>query len=195
MISPFLFLYFQNEGTNFAKVSKFLELLPNCSNNKNTFQLLCDILQPDYEWISDQLIAELKAETGQLKIEEYIDREAAILVHREFGSSRRLSESEKKEIKDLVALRTQYAKEVWMRQLALAKKYLAEQTEYNKEKDVFAQALIEKINSFIKVQRPRLRKTPSYESEQSTTAMFRERERQVKSVNRPLVQVRFCFIL
>lgn len=56
--------------------------------------------------------AELKAEKGHLKVDGYIDRESAILVFREFGGSKRLSEMEKKEIQGIVALRTQCAKEV-----------------------------------------------------------------------------------
>ena len=170
-------------------MSKFLELLPANCTNKKAFSLLCEILQTDYEWIADELKAELRAEAGELKIEEYIEREAAILVHREFGSSKRLSEAEKKEIKDLVALRTQYAKEVWMRQLALAKKYLVEQTERNKEKDEYAKKLIEKVNAFLKLHKARLSKIPKYATEQSTTEMFRERERQQKNLDKPLVNI------
>lgn len=54
-----------------------------------------------------------QAERGELKIERYVEHEAGLLVRRAFGASKRLSQAEKNDIHRLVALRTQYAKEVW----------------------------------------------------------------------------------
>lgn len=71
-----------------------------------------DLLDDSYEALAEELRAEMKAEKGELTIEDHIYQEAGKLVHREFGSIRRLSEMDKKDMQTLVALRTQYAKEV-----------------------------------------------------------------------------------
>lgn len=52
-------------------------------------------------------------EKHELKVEKYVEHEAGLMVRRTFGGSRRLSQMEKDDIHHLVALRTQYAKEVW----------------------------------------------------------------------------------
>ena len=54
-----------------------------------------------------------QAERGELKVERYVEHEAGLIVRRAFGASKRLSQAEKNDIHRLVALRTQYAKEVW----------------------------------------------------------------------------------
>lgn len=58
------FKNFQNEGSNFQKVMKFLELLPYHCDTKG-FQKLCMILEREHEWLADELRAELRAEKGQ----------------------------------------------------------------------------------------------------------------------------------
>ena len=52
-------------------------------------------------------------ERYELKVEKYIEHEAGLMVRKTFGGSRRLSQMEKDDIHHLVALRTQYAKDVW----------------------------------------------------------------------------------
>ena len=101
----------QAEGTNFQKVFKLLELIPTL-NDGRTIDKLCAILEPDYEWLADELRAEIASDRGQLKLDDYVVQEAASLVYRQFGGSRRLSQREKKDIEMLVASRTQCAKEV-----------------------------------------------------------------------------------
>lgn len=52
---------------------KFLELLPHHCDTKG-FQKFCLILERDFEWLADELRAELRAEKGELDIEEYIEK-------------------------------------------------------------------------------------------------------------------------
>ena len=103
--------FVQAEGTNFQKVIKLIELVPTL-NDPKTMTKICTILEQDYDWLADELRAELSAERRQLKIEDYVMQEAATLVYRQFGGSRRLAQHEKKDIEMLVASRTQCAKEV-----------------------------------------------------------------------------------
>ena len=98
---------------------KFMELLPNHCDTRG-FQKLCLVLEKEHEWLADELRAELRAEKGELQVEDYIEKEASMIVFREFGQTKRLAQTEKTAIKDLIALRTQYAKEV--RQLLYLKK-------------------------------------------------------------------------
>ena len=81
-------------------------------NDGRTIDKLCAILEPDYEWLADELRAEIASDRGQRKLDDYVVQEAASLVYRQFGGSRRLSQREKKDIEMLVASRTQCAKEV-----------------------------------------------------------------------------------
>ena len=90
---------------------KFLEVLPKYANNK-TFPLLVSLLERDFFWLGEELKAELLAEKNLLHIEDYIENLAHQLVVEKFGKTMRLSPTEKTAIKDLVAKRIQYAKEV-----------------------------------------------------------------------------------
>ena len=74
---------------------KLLELL-NSNSKKNTFTKFSDTLSVEYEWISDELRAEMITEKGHLKVETYIKEEITYLVNQEFGQSRRILEREKR---------------------------------------------------------------------------------------------------
>ena len=82
---------------------------------KNVFEAFCEFLDEDRPWISSELRVELQLERGQLKIDEYINNEAAKLVHRHFGTTKRISETDKRKLENLVALRTQCTKNIWIK--------------------------------------------------------------------------------
>ena len=69
-----------------------------------------------------------------VKVEDYIERECGVLVYREFGNSKRLSEGEKKDMQLLVAKKTQCTKEAWRSQLLKTEEALAYENEVNTEK-------------------------------------------------------------
>ena len=48
-----------------------MDLIPPL-NDPQTIPKLCTILERDYEWLADEIRAELVAERGQLKIDDYI---------------------------------------------------------------------------------------------------------------------------
>ena len=103
--------WFQTESVEFQKIMRFLELLPQYGNEK-TFPTLVSILEEHYYWLGEELKAELLAEKELLIIEDYIENLAKQLVTEQFGQTVRLSSEDKSALKNLVAKRIQYAKEV-----------------------------------------------------------------------------------
>ncbi|ELU16507.1 hypothetical protein CAPTEDRAFT_185469 [Capitella teleta] len=63
----------------------------------------------------EELQADLRAEVGALEIEDHVKREAASMVHKQFGTSRRFSESDKRQIASMIAYKSQIAKETCRR--------------------------------------------------------------------------------
>ena len=58
-----------------------------------------------------------QADNGTLEVEEHIKDESRMWVHKKFGTSKRISELDKKQIVSFVALKTQASKESCRRQL------------------------------------------------------------------------------
>ena len=85
---------------------KFLELLGEKIGQlcETIPQILAD---QGHEWLADEIRAEVLAEQGQLAIEEYVAREAGMLVRQHLGAPRHLSEIDNKRVQYLVALRFQ----------------------------------------------------------------------------------------
>jgi hypothetical protein len=116
----------------------------------------------------------VKAEKGDLKVEDYIERECGVLVYREFGNSKRLSEGEKKDMQLLVAKKTQCTKEAWRSQLLKTEEALAYENEVNKEKDDHTLTLIDRIKEFLRINCPRLRTGGRKSSSASSLVTLRE---------------------
>ena len=120
--------------------------------------IFCKILDENYFSLAEEMRAEMKAEKGELKIEDYIYEEAGKLVLKDFGNTKRLSDGEKKDMQALVALRTQYAKEVWRLRLERARKELADLLKANREKDEQAAEMVELVGKFVKDHRKKVNK-------------------------------------
>ena len=131
---------------------KYLELIHNIKE-KHVFALFCECLDQEYSWISDELRAERKCQKGKLRVEEYINYEAGVLVMKRFGNSKRLSELEKKEIHDMVAMRTQCTKEVWQGQLKKTEETLKTQVDINTDHNAQMEDIIENITTFMELHR------------------------------------------
>ena len=116
---------------------------------KNAFQSLCKFLDEENPWISSELREELILERGQLKLDEYIKNEAATLVHRHFGGTKRFSEGEKKQFEDLLATRNQCTKNIWMRNLEQTRQALNEQIAISEDRNNTLREVISKIQSFL----------------------------------------------
>ena len=68
-----------------------------------------------HPWIEDELRVEVKALRGELVVDDYLRSEVHKLVWDEFGKILRLKDEEKKEISDLVTIRSQLYKDMWKR--------------------------------------------------------------------------------
>ena len=129
-------------------MTKWLELIPD-NFGTGWFARLLTALEIEHGWLAEELRVELAMARGELKIEEYIEREAGLLVRREFSESKRLSEGEKHAIQELVAKRTQYAKQVWKSLHEDTCKRLRSKEDDNKNNERFISELIQKMQSFI----------------------------------------------
>ena len=78
---------------------------------------LISSLQSLDESVAKELRAELQLELGILECTERENEEAAALVHRHFGSSRRMPEAEKRQIARLIAMKAQVVRESTKREL------------------------------------------------------------------------------
>ncbi|KAI0223896.1 hypothetical protein LSAT2_025008 [Lamellibrachia satsuma] len=166
LVSDFMLTQIKDEGTNFNKVIRLLELMSTHCEGPGAFGRLCDVLETRHPWLSQELVAELKAERGELKIERYVEHEAGLLVRRAFGASKRLSQAEKNDIHRLVALRTQYAKESMLER---TKNDLVQQRLVGAEQESYAGDLLRKVSDFVRVQQGRLRHNLHEAAEASTT--------------------------
>ncbi|ESO00694.1 hypothetical protein HELRODRAFT_175680 [Helobdella robusta] len=139
----------ETEMKNCEKIWKYLEHLMRAKLDKNVFNVLCEFLDEENPWISSELRVELSLERGQLKIDDYIKNEASTLVHRLFGTTKRLSEGEKRQLEQLLAVRTQCTKNIWIKNVEQTKQALTEQIALAKHKDAVLKGLIRKIHAFI----------------------------------------------
>lgn len=145
----------QVEQSEYSQAFKFLELLPD--QGPNTFNLLLDTLKDGgHSWVSQEMRVDLLAEKGQLDVEEYVHREAGVIVHRQFGQSKRISETDKKEIQLLLALRYQAAKEAWYEQMMKAQNELKEALNHKWKQNGRLKGLAEKVTAFMRIQQKRV---------------------------------------
>ena len=115
------------------------------SLDRNVFQAFCEFLDEENPWVSSELRVELSLERGQLKVDDYTRKEAATLVHRYFGTSKRVAEQEKKQFEELLAVRTQCTRNVWIKNLEQTKQSLLAQISFEKQRASIQKALIHKI--------------------------------------------------
>ena len=121
------------------------------------FTLLMDTLtEGGHAWVAQEMKVDLVAEKGQLDVEEYVYREAAVIVHRQFGRSKRISETDKKEMQLILALRYQAAKEAWYEQMTKAQGELREALNYKWRQNGRLKGLVEKITAFMRIQQKRI---------------------------------------
>ena len=135
---------------NCEKIWKYLEHLIRAKLDRNVFQAFCEFLDEENPWISSELRVELTLEKGQLKIDEYIKNEAALLVHRYFGTSKRLSETEKKQFEELLAMRTQCTKNIWIKNVEQTKESLIAQISFENQRKRIQKEIISRIIGHLK---------------------------------------------
>ena len=107
--------------------------------------------------MADELRAELKYEKDELVVDEHVEKECSILVFRQFGSSKRLSKPEIKQLERLVARRTQCAREIWRTPLIKAIESVQKERDLNEGRDRHLRKINEKTENFVRVHKVRLR--------------------------------------
>lgn len=148
----------QGDFSNFGRMYKYLDLLMNTSIDNSAFESFCDFLDDQHPWLGEELRVELLVEKHQLEVDEYLRKEAAQLVHRFYGSNKKLSEKEKKRLEDLIAVRAQVAKEVWRRNMESSKKSLDSQAIAKKERENKLEGLIDNVENFVETQKKKISK-------------------------------------
>ena len=107
--------------------------------------------------MADELRAELKYEKDELVVDEHIEKECSILVFREFGSSKRLSKPELKQLEKLVSRRTQCAREIWRTPLMKAIENLNKERDLNWKRDSYLSKINDKTETFVRIHKTRLK--------------------------------------
>ncbi|KAK2161409.1 hypothetical protein LSH36_117g05125 [Paralvinella palmiformis] len=142
------------EQTENGQTSRFLDQLMRRNPGKKAFRRLQELLRTeDYSWVAEEMEVDLIAERGELLIEPYVEKEAAMIVHKWFGTSKLIPEQSKSEIAYIVALRYQAAKEALMSQLARLTSERDEARDYAIHEEDKIKMLTEKIKSFVKIQK------------------------------------------
>ena len=138
-------------------MGKYMELLETSTGiGKNVFARFCEYLETAYPSLNDEIQTELRAERGQLLIDDYVRDVACHVVLAEYGAVSRISVAEKKDIETMVATRMEINKEIWKRNLENAEVQLREQLRRNEAKAVLMRSIVEKIRRFVGVNRNRL---------------------------------------
>lgn len=135
----------ETEMKNCERVWKYLEHLMRTKLDRNVFKAFCEFLDEENPWISSELRVELTLEKGQLRIDEYIKNEVSTLVHRYFGTSKRISENEKKQVEELLAMRTQCTKNIWIKNVEQTKQSLIAQISFERQRSNVQRSMISKI--------------------------------------------------
>ena len=99
--------------------------------------------------VADMLQQELAAERGELHIDAVIDKESAMLVHREHGHQKRLSEDERKKLWQLLCLRTQCTRDTWEQRLMDTEERLEQQQKRADQLDETIRLLSAQIEHFL----------------------------------------------
>ena len=107
-------------------------------------------LQAQSPWIHEEILIELRAETGNLPVDEAEVEDASFIVHRHFGTSRRFAEQDKRTMTSLVATKGQVTKEVWSRRLAETKRELETLQKEIEEREKLIRSTNETLKTFVK---------------------------------------------
>lgn len=127
-----------------------------CPFEKHAFQAFCQFLDGKYPSISEELRVELLVEQGRLEVEDVIKKEASQIIYKHFGRAKRMSEREKKKMEMLIAVRTQFAKEVWKRSLEKAQHAVDDLVVANRQKDEKIAEIVKKLQQYNESQRKKL---------------------------------------
>ena len=108
-----------------------------------------NLLQLEQPWLYDEICAEIRAEMFTLPIEDHVIDDAATIIHRHFGNSRRFSERDKKLMTSLVATKAQVAQEVWKGRLHETKRQNEKLEQMFADRNELIRAMSERVKTFL----------------------------------------------
>lgn len=137
------------EKSNQTKVCRLIEHLI-AQKNVDAFRLFCEAVAPSYKWLVRDLRADLKVERGEVKPHPDTVHEAAALVHGRFGTSKRFSETDKKEMSELIAVRLQIAEDEWRAEIDKVNELLRDAVRRLDSRDQLAVGLGREMREFVR---------------------------------------------
>ncbi|CAD5121872.1 DgyrCDS10335 [Dimorphilus gyrociliatus] len=146
----------QHNKTERGRLSKWFEYLTTLEET-NVFDKICQLLIDEkQDWLADEIKAYVLSQKGEILVEDYVMREAASDVHKEFGSSRRVSERDKKGIEAIIAERHQSTKEAWSISIRSLRQQLDDLRNERWKDSTKINELTEKIDIYLRIQKNRI---------------------------------------
>ncbi len=115
------------------------------------FDELVQALKVPFPLVAEELTAEMKLELGTLEVKKQDLDDASALVHRHFGTSRRVTESEKKQIALLIAMKANVAREANKRDMARLKEDLDRYRSFSRQSETRIFDVNARIRRFIRL--------------------------------------------
>jgi cell division septum initiation protein DivIVA len=141
----------EREKTNAAKVTRVIDALL-AVNPPDGFASFCSLLQNSGDSVlarlSRELEVDLRLERGDIKPRQELIDEAAVLVHRKFGPSKRFSESDKREVAELIAVKLQLSQDDWQRETERIQQELDANIQQIRSRDELAQHIVAILRDF-----------------------------------------------
>lgn len=109
-----------------------------------------DFLRSRLGDLYDDIEAEIITETGMLVVEESIRNEASVAIHRCFGSSKRFSESDKRNVTDVLASKMQMTKLLWKSRMNVLLQENQALKDRHTQRELSIASIQAKIDSFLK---------------------------------------------
>ncbi|KAI0207808.1 hypothetical protein LSAT2_007551 [Lamellibrachia satsuma] len=132
-----------------TKTSRLVDVVLS-SPLDSAFATLCFVLSRHYGWIARDMDTDVRVEKGDIIIDGDVLREAGMLVHRKFGSSKRFCETDKKDMQELLALKLQVSRDEWQRENEKLQEALNASRATTSTREVRAQKLVRALSGFVK---------------------------------------------
>ena len=140
------------------------------SNSDGTVAGFCRCIEKRHQSLAQELMGALKAETGELILEPSAQKEAVSLVFKTFGSSRRMSERDKKQISNMIALKSLIVQQESLKQI----RRLEHDTKLLRAKCLSTERKVSEVNSRLRgfIEENRLKQLHNFVDMRSTTEVL-----------------------
>lgn len=117
----------------------------------SSFDYLCSSLsENDNVKVAKELQADLKQMRGNIEVNDEIKKEASLLVHRKFGSSKRVCEYDKRNMAELLALKMQIMTDEFYSHTSLADEKVKSEKAYIKKLHELIESRTKALRKFMK---------------------------------------------